>query len=98
VARGKDPTTVRVGDVATPHVGYLSPDMDASDCLAAFERQKVRHLPVLEDGKPVGMLGLRDLLAYISAVVQRVMDSDAYRCALLEGWTPRDHRRSSAAH
>ncbi len=98
VARGRDPRVVHVGEVATPDVVFLGPDMDASECLSAFKRQKVRHLPVVEHGKPIGVVGLRDLLTYMSDVIERALDSEAYRRALVEGRDPYDHVGGSYAH
>jgi CBS domain-containing protein len=98
VARGKEPKWVQVGDVATQNVVALSPDMHASDCLAAFKQQKVRHLPVVENGRPVGVVGLRDLLTYMSDVIERTLDSEAYQRALDDGSDPYDHVGGSYAH
>lgn len=98
VARGRDPRAVHVGDVATVEVVTLAPDMPASECLAAFKRQKVRHLPVVENGRPIGVVGLRDLLTYMSDVIERAIDSEAYRRALAGGADPYDHVGGSYAH
>lgn len=98
VARGRDPRAVYVGEVATPDVVSLAPDTQASECLAAFKRQKVRHLPVVENGRPIGVVGLRDLLAYMSGVIERAMDSEAYRRALVDGAGPYAHVGGSYAH
>ncbi|HEY6558786.1 MAG TPA: CBS domain-containing protein [Polyangiaceae bacterium] len=97
VALGKEPELVHVGDVATQNVVSLSPDMHARDCLAAFKQQRVRHLPVVENGRPVGVVGLRDLLTYMSDAIERILDSEAYRLALDAGPDPYDHVGGSYA-
>jgi acetoin utilization protein AcuB len=52
----------RVRDVMTRHVKTLAPDdtLDLADDLMAQER--IRHLPVLDNGQLVGIISERDLL------------------------------------
>jgi len=51
----------------------------------------VRHLPVTENGKPVGILSSRDFLAYVAQGLERVIDELGYEQALREGEDPYDH-------
>ena len=57
------PRVAEVGDYMSRDTAFA---MAEEDCLAAAERMLsmgVRHLPVLEGGKVVGMVSARDLLA-----------------------------------
>jgi CBS domain-containing protein len=61
VAEGRDPDEVRAGDVCTSDPQTLSPDDELGDAVRSVKESNVRRLPVVEDGKPVGILSLGDL-------------------------------------
>ncbi|MDP7320609.1 MAG: CBS domain-containing protein [Bacteriovoracaceae bacterium] len=51
-----------VDEYATPIMAYAAPDMDIPSMNDLLEKEGFRHLPVLDDGKPIGMISMRDLL------------------------------------
>jgi CBS domain-containing protein len=61
VAEGRDPDETRAGDVCTSDPQTLSPDDDLGDAVRQVKESNIRRLPVVEDGKPVGILSLGDL-------------------------------------
>ena len=61
VAEGRDPDETRAGDVCTSDPQTLSPDDDLGDAVRRVKSENIRRLPVVEDGKPVGILSLGDL-------------------------------------
>jgi CBS domain-containing protein len=63
VAEGRDPDDVEVGDVASDELQTLEPDASLDDALRTMREGKVRRLPVVEDGKPVGIVSLGDVAA-----------------------------------
>lgn len=58
---------VRVEDVKPPSVFTCSPDDDALHALEIMAAQNVKRLPVVEDGRLVGILSIDDLLRYAAA-------------------------------
>lgn len=62
VAQGLDPETTAVGDVMTRELVVIEPRADIDTALERMHSIGSRHLPVVEDGKLVGMLSIRDLL------------------------------------
>jgi CBS domain-containing protein len=60
IAKG-DGGDASVREVATTDVKVLSPDDSIADALKQMEESDVRRLPVVEDGKPVGIVSLGDL-------------------------------------
>lgn len=61
VAEGRDPNDTTVGDVCTSDPTTLSPDEELGDAVRRVKEANIRRLPVVEDGKPVGILSLGDL-------------------------------------
>lgn len=61
VAKGENPEDCSVREVATTDVTVLSPDDSIDDAVKKMEEKDVRRLPVVEDGKPVGIVSLGDL-------------------------------------
>jgi CBS domain-containing protein len=49
-------------DVMTPDLETVGPDTPVADVAAALERRRVRRLPVVEDGRLVGVVSRADLL------------------------------------
>jgi CBS domain-containing protein len=64
VAQGLDPATTPVAEVMTTPVITCSPDISLDDCAGLMTSRRVRHVPV-HDGKGlVGVVTIRDVLAY----------------------------------
>jgi CBS domain-containing protein len=61
IAEGRDPAGTRVADVCSHEITHVQPN-DAVDEATRIMREKaVRRLPVVEDGRPVGIVTLGDL-------------------------------------
>ena len=61
VAEGRDPSSTKVGDVATREVQTLTPDSSVDDAIKLVREQNVRRIPVVEDGRPAGIVSIGDL-------------------------------------
>ncbi|MFL5842846.1 MAG: CBS domain-containing protein [Thermoleophilaceae bacterium] len=61
IAKDKDPADTSVREVASTDLEQLSPDDSIQDAVRKMEQADVRRLPVVEDGKPVGIVSLGDL-------------------------------------
>jgi CBS domain-containing protein len=60
LAEGKSPHA-RASEIATTELTTLSPDDDAMEAVERMRREAIRRLPVVEDGRPVGIVSLGDL-------------------------------------
>jgi CBS domain-containing protein len=61
VADGKNPTEVRVSEVASSNPATLSPDDAINDAIGRMREENIRRLPVVEGDRPVGIVSLGDL-------------------------------------
>ncbi len=61
VAEGADPNTTRLGQVVSGDLTSVAPDDPVERAIELMREKAVRRLPVLEGGKPVGIISLGDL-------------------------------------
>ena len=62
VLERKPPETTPVSDIMVREVITVDPTYTFGDCLRLMHAHAVRHLPVLDRGKPVTVISIRDLL------------------------------------
>jgi CBS domain-containing protein len=68
---------IKVGDVMTRALVTISPDDDAVAAAKLMGERKVRHLPVVQDGMLLGVVGIRDVLRSLVEQVWRERDEEA---------------------
>lgn len=61
VAERVDPQSISVGDVASRELVMVEPDQDLDEALSLMARHRVRRLPVVADGRLVGILAQADV-------------------------------------
>ena len=62
VAEGRDPTVTTLAEVMTAQPQTVGPDAVFSSALALMHDNRFRHVPVVENGRPVGMVSVRDAM------------------------------------
>jgi CBS domain-containing protein len=62
VAAGKDPAQTLLSSVMTASVRTCRLGDDIKACAEVMTKEHIRHLVVAEEGKLIGLVGLRDLL------------------------------------
>ena len=62
VAAGRDPRHTRLAEVMTPQPQSIHPDKPFLHALRAMHEGGFRHLPVVESGRPLGVVSARDAL------------------------------------
>lgn len=62
VATGLDSNATPLSMVMTANPKSISPDRPFAHALAMMHEGRFRHLPVTENGRPVGMISVRDAL------------------------------------
>jgi CBS domain-containing protein len=68
---------IKVGDVMTRALLTISPDDDAVAAAKLMGERRIRHLPVVQDGMLLGVLGIRDVLRSLVEQVWRDRDEAA---------------------
>ena len=62
VLEKKTPETTPVRDLMVREVVSVDPTHTFGDCLRLMHQHGIRHLPVVERGKPIAVVSIRDLL------------------------------------
>lgn len=60
VLKGKISRETTIGEVMTGRLVTVDPTWTAGQCMALMDEQHIRHLPVLENGRVVGVISIRD--------------------------------------
>jgi CBS domain-containing protein len=61
LAEGRDPFTTKLGDICSQELTTLSPTDSVDDAVRLMREKAIRRLPVVERGKPVGIVSIGDL-------------------------------------
>ena len=62
LAAARDPATTTLGEVMTPQPQTMEADEPFVRALRVMHEGKFRHLPVVEYGRPIGVVSVRDAL------------------------------------
>lgn len=79
VLQGKSSTETAVREVMTTDVITVEPDWSSVQCMAIMTEKHIRHLPVLEAGRLVGIISIGD-------VVRAVVGEQAFTITSLESY------------
>jgi CBS domain-containing protein len=61
VAEGKDPQSTPVGEIASTDLVTVMPDEDLDAALQKMAKHQVRRLPVVEEGRLIGVVAQADV-------------------------------------
>jgi CBS domain-containing protein len=67
ILHGRASPTTRVEEIMTSHVAYTHLDQSIEECMAIVTDKRIRHLPVLQNGKLIGIISIGDLVKAIIA-------------------------------
>jgi CBS domain-containing protein len=76
-----DFSQVKVAEIMTPaaEIITVNPAVDLEECFNLMDVHRIRHLPVVADGKQVGMISIRDL-------VRAIVDQQIFISSQLESY------------
>jgi len=71
VLKGKNSTDTKLSEVMSKEVITISSDMQIDACMQLMTDKRVRHLPVVDNGKSIGIISIGD-------VVRLMIDEQKY--------------------
>ena len=79
VVTGKDLERTKLSEVMTRELYHVGPEVEVARVRSELQRRHVRHLPIVEHGRLVGVLSLRDILrADLETLSHEVEDLEKY--------------------
>jgi CBS domain-containing protein len=79
ILHGRSSKETQVREVMTPDVFVISPDTTSGECMVHMTDRHIRHLPVVEGGRVVGVISIGD-------VVRSVIEDLRFTVRQLEGY------------
>ena len=67
IVKGRASDTTRVAEIMTVEVHTATVDQTVNDCMTIMTNRRIRHLPVVENDKVIGVLSIGDLVQAIIA-------------------------------
>lgn len=74
ILKGRLSKDTPVRDIMATRMPYAQPEQTVEECMAIVTDQRVRHLPVLEGGRLIGIVSIGDLVKAIIAEQQFLID------------------------
>lgn len=65
--QGRNSRETPIGDIMTGDVVTVAPHTGTRACMALMSQHKIRHLPVVDKGRVLGMISIRDIMDDIIA-------------------------------
>src|SRR2546425_6937231 len=70
ILKGKGSKETLVRDIMTSSVVSVDPENSVDECMRLMTDRRLRHLPVLENGKVAGLVSIGDLVNWIISAQQ----------------------------
>ncbi|MGI9232799.1 MAG: CBS domain-containing protein [Woeseiaceae bacterium] len=79
IVKGRSSKTTQVKQIMTSDVCTASVDQTVNDCMTVMTERRIRHLPVVDDGKVIGLISIGDLVqAIISDQQEEIQQLEQY--------------------
>jgi CBS domain-containing protein len=79
ILQGRSSSQTAVSDIMSSNPLTVGPDTDVFDCMRLCTDSRIRHLPVVQDGKVVGVISIGDLVkAVIDAQAEQIEHLERY--------------------
>ncbi|HZY34175.1 MAG TPA: CBS domain-containing protein [Rhodanobacter sp.] len=79
ILQGRSSAQTAVSDIMSSTPLTVGPDTDVFDCMRLCTDSRIRHLPVVQDGKVVGVISIGDLVkAVIDAQAEQIEHLQRY--------------------
>ena len=74
IVKGRSSESTEVGEIMTADVVTATTDQTVPNCMGVMTDRRIRHLPVVDDGRVVGMISIGDLVQAIIADQQEEIE------------------------
>ncbi len=79
ILKGKSSSNTPVRDIMSADVIFVRPEQTVDECMAIMSDKRFRHMPVLQEGKLIGIVSIGDL-------VKSIIDEQKFTIQQLQGY------------
>ena len=65
ILQNRSSLTTPVKDIMTSKVLYMTLEQTVEECMVLMSKHRIRHMPILDQDKPVGVLSVKDVMKNI---------------------------------
>jgi CBS domain-containing protein len=65
ILRGQSSRTTLVNEIMTSPVIFATPEQGVEECMGIMTKSRIRHLPVMENEKVIGIVSIGDLVKWV---------------------------------
>jgi CBS domain-containing protein len=84
--KGRDSHTTKVKEIMTTMVVSINPDTRLRDCMSLMTEKRIRHLPVFQGEKLIGVVSIGDVVKSLLSEQDYVISQQAYKIDQLENY------------
>lgn len=74
IIKGRASDSTQVGEIMTTSIFTATSEKTVRECMAVMSEKRIRHLPIVDDGKVSGMISIGDLVQAIIAEQQEEIE------------------------
>jgi len=74
VLQGRSSESTKIKEIMTSRVAYTRPEQSVEECMAVMTDKRIRHLPVMDGERLLGMISIGDLVKSIIEEQQQVIE------------------------
>ncbi len=86
MVKGRDSHTTKVGEIMTTTVVSINPETRLRDCMSIMTEKRIRHLPVFQGDKLIGVISIGDVVKSLLSEQDYVISQQAYKIDQLENY------------
>ncbi len=86
IIKGRDPRATKVGEIMTTLVVSVNPETRLRDCMSIMTDKRIRHLPVFQGEKLIGVVSIGDVVKSLLSEQDYVISQQAYKIDQLENY------------
>lgn len=74
ILKGRTSPQTTMREVMTPSVMFVTPEQTCDECMALMTENRLRHLPVMQNGQLIGLVSIGDLVKDIISEQQFIIE------------------------